>query len=293
MEPREEIVDPWTAAQVETWIPLARPVTPEPTQLPPPPVGHEMLLLSQSRRDVVVDILVFVGLFLSLALAGELAIASIYHAAIGHQFTDEDALRAVVARKALFPAIAWRTLTATFIAVWITRRRGLSLRSVGLTLHRIWLNLLLGVVAFVAIMVVAVVSAILINALFPSLSREFEKNAEMIMAAVPRATPAFLFGMCLAIGYYEELIFRGFLMTRLRRATNSWTIAVLANSAVFVPLHLMDQAGAALLAIGSLSLLFSVVTIWRRSLIPAILAHALFNFTMFIQLYYQAGDAWK
>jgi membrane protease YdiL (CAAX protease family) len=119
------------------------------------------------------------------------------------------------------------------------------------------------------------------------------KNADMIMKAVPRVSPALFLFVSLVIGYYEELIFRGILMTRLRRVTGSWALAVIGNSAVFIPLHLMDQAAAALLAVASLSLIFSIVTIWRRSLVPAILAHALFDFTMFVQLYYTAGDQWK
>jgi|CXWL01.1.fsa_nt_gi membrane protease YdiL (CAAX protease family) len=295
MEHPDQIVETDTAAQVEKRIPLARPVgaTVETSPPPPPDPRDEILLLSHSRRAVMADILLFVVLFLPLSLVGELAIGSVYRAVMADRFSDEDSLTSAVARAALFPAIGWRALAATAVGVWLTRRRGLSFRSVGLTLRRFWPNLLWGITAFAVIMVAAIVSGLLIQALFPALSREFEKNAQLIMDAVPKVSPAFFFCVCLAIGYYEELVFRGILMPRLRRATGSWTVAVVGSSAVFVALHLMDQAPAALLAVGSLSLIFSIVTIWRSSLVPAIFAHALFDFVMFLQLYYAAGDQWK
>lgn len=295
MERPEDIVEPESAAQVESWIPLARPVGPIADATPPPPPNprDEILLLSQSRSSAVGDILLFVLLFLPIALLGELAIGTIYRVLLTPQFPDEAALVSAIGRAALFPAIGWRTLVATGLTVWLTRRRNLSSRSVGLTTHKLWLNVLLGGAALAAIMVAAVLLTILIQLFLPDLSREFEKNADMIMDAVPKVSPASFFCVSLAIGYYEELIFRGFLMTRIRRATNSWILAVIGNSAIFIPLHLQDQAPAALLAVGALSLTFSLLTIWRRSLIPAILAHAMFDFAMFLQLSYAAGERWK
>ncbi len=294
MEQRDNIVESHTAEQVEKWIPFARPIVESAgPPLPPPPPGHEFLLLSQTRGDVAKDILLFIFLFLAIALSGELLIGTIYRGVLASQYRDDEELSFAVARMALFPAIAWRSVTATILAIAMTRRRGLSLRSVGLTFQKFWLNLLLGLAAFVAILLGVLVLSILIGKLFPNLNHEFEKNADLIMKAVPRVTPAIFFGMSLVIGYYEELVFRGFLMPRLRRATNSWILAILLTTLVFGVLHLKDQAAAALLAIVSLSLIFSTVTIWRRSLVPAILAHALFDFSMFLQLYNAAGNKWK
>jgi membrane protease YdiL (CAAX protease family) len=293
MERGDDRVEPETAAQVEMWIPLARPITIE--TIPPPlnPPAHEILLLSQSRKTVIADIVLFVALFLLFALGGEFAIGLIYRAAIAHRFTGDDALNTAVARNAIFPVMAWRAVSATLVTVWLVRRRGLHIRSVGLTKRRLWLNILLGAATFILIILAVSILGRLAEYYFPQLTREFEKNADMIMDAVPKVSPPAFLAMALLIGYYEELIFRGFLMTRIRRATGSWILAVLGNSAIFIPLHLMDQAPAAMFAVGSLSLLFSIVTAWRRSLIPAIIAHALFDLTMFLNLYYAAGDQWK
>ena len=84
--------------------------------------------------------------------------------------------------------------------------------------------------------------------------------------------------MAATVGVYEELLFRGFLMTRLRRGTGSWTVAVLISTSIFTALHAPDQMPVALVPIAILSLVFSMVTVWRRSLIPAVVAHTLFDF---------------
>ena len=94
------------------------------------------------------------------------------------------------------------------------------------------------------------------------------------------------------VGTYEELLFRGFLMPRLRRATGSWLLAILLSAAPFVLLHLEDQEPVALAPIAILALAFSVATILRRSIVPAIVAHTLFNLSQFISLAHQAGKEW-
>ncbi len=47
----------------------------------------------------------------------------------------------------------------------------------------------------------------------------------------------------------------------------------------------------ALVVVGILSITFSLLTIWRRSIIPAIVTHTLFDFSQFVGLYYLMGDA--
>ena len=81
-------------------------------------------------------------------------------------------------------------------------------------------------------------------------------------------------------------------MTRLRRGLGSWTAAVVLSTTVFTLLHAVDQTPAALMPVAILSVVFSITTIWRRSLVPAIIAHWLFNLANLIGLYYMAGESW-
>lgn len=293
MDHPEEIVEPETAEAVEMSIPLARKIDPSAPWPALPPPAHPILLSAQPRRQSILDIAVFVVLFLAFALTGEMIIGLIYREIYSLDFPNDDELNSAIARMALFPAIIWRTIVATALILWLTRRQNLPLQSVGLTRGGFAINLLLGIAAFFAIAIGVIVCTTLVQMLFPRLAQEFEKNADMIMDAVPRVRPPIFFVICLFIGFYEELIFRGFLMPRLRRATNSWLLAVLLSTTVFAALHLKDQAAAASIPIVSLSLTFSVLTIWRRSLVPAMLAHALFDFAMFLTLYYSAGPQWK
>jgi len=294
MSDSPESLSPLADHRLDTAIPLARPIGLDnpPTSWPQPP-AHPILLFCESRSQALADIALFICLFLTIALGGEFIIGLIYREILAPEFSDEESLRSAISRMALFPAIIWRTLTALALVVWLTRRRKLPLPSVGLTLRGFWINLLLGIAAFFAILIGVLVCSFLVQVLFPRFAQEFEKNAKMIMEAVPKVRPAIFFGITLFIGFYEELIFRGFLMPHLRRASGSWFVAVLFTTIVFAVLHLQDQAAAALIAIASLSIIFSVLTIWRRSIVPAIFAHALFDFAMFINLYYAAGDQWK
>jgi membrane protease YdiL (CAAX protease family) len=119
-----------------------------------------------------------------------------------------------------------------------------------------------------------------------------DENVERILELIPNMSLLVFGGVALVIGLYEELLFRGFLMPRLRRWTGSWTIAVLISTALFTALHAFDQTTGALVPIGILSLVFSLVTIWRRSIVPAIIGHFLFDWSQFIGLYVIAGDRW-
>ena len=129
-------------------------------------------------------------------------------------------------------------------------------------------------------------------AFWPKLLEQMYENAQLIMAMVPKHHPLVLGLLSMAIAVYEELLFRGFLLPRLRRVTNSWFLAVLISTALFTAPHLVDQLPAAMVPIAILSLVFSVVTIWRRSIVPAIFGHFLFDFAQFLYLYTQAGDSW-
>lgn len=291
MDRPDDCIEPGSRRELENCIPLARPVglTNEVT----PPVQHnpetEFLLPAISARDALTDLLLFTVLFVPLMLVGEILMISIYDAIAEGSFADEAARESALRRSILVPAILWRVILSAIIAYWLVRRRGLTLRGVGLAWGRWWVDLLVGLGAFGVIAFGTILFSILIPVLFPDLDREFQRNTELILDAVPKIPFWALGPFSLAIGFYEELLFRGLLMPRLRRATGSWVLAVILTTAVFSVLHLADQAAAALLAICALSLIFSIITIWRRSLVPAIVAHTLFDWGMFILIFSQPG----
>ncbi len=127
---------------------------------------------------------------------------------------------------------------------------------------------------------------------WPDLTDQMMENARRIVDMVPKLHPLGFAAVAVMIGVYEELLFRGFLMTRLRRASGSWVVAVMISTAIFTALHALDQTPAALVPITILSVVFSVATIWRRSIVPAIIAHTLWNFCQFLYLYAAPEDVW-
>lgn len=293
MERPDDCVAPDARKQLEQWIPLARPIGPDLQKSLPYNPADEFLLPSVSKSEALKDVFLFGLFFIPCMLIGEVAMVSIYDAITLDTFATDEERGIAMGKAVLFPAIIWRVLVSSIVAIWLVRRRGASLRTIGLTTRSLGINSLLGLAAFGVIVFGTIFFALLIKTMWPGLDREFEENAELILDAVPRITPLAFGVFSLAIGYYEELIFRGVLLPRLRRATGSWILAVMFTTMIFSGLHLVDQAAAALLAITALSLIFSIVTIWRRSLVPAIIAHALFDWMMFLQLYYLAGDRWK
>jgi membrane protease YdiL (CAAX protease family) len=270
-------------------IPLARPVA----WTPAPYNAFEIHLMGESRSAAWGDILLFLFLFVPLGIGGEILMAKVHHEWSGAA-ADTDAGSDLRAKKTLLiPSLVWRAALAVTVIGCIVRRRGGSARSVGVTSRNLPLDFLIAIgTALTAGLVISIVMLTL-SFLFPAFYAQLQNNGQRIMDQVPRISPAMIALVTLLVGLWEELVFRGFLMPRLRRATGSWATATLLSTAVFAALHLIDQVPAALVLVTIMSLMLSLVTIWRRSIVPAVVAHALFDFGMFLQLYYLAGDRWK
>lgn len=69
-------------------------------------------------------------------------------------------------------------------------------------------------------------------------------------------------------GVVEEIFFRGFLQPR---------VGIVLSSALFVLAHLSYDQPFMLVGIAALSLLFAGLVRWRRTILPAIVAHAAFD----------------
>jgi len=175
----------------------------------------------------------------------------------------------------------------------LCRRRGQSARSIGVERTHVLVNAAFGVLTVLAVYGVIFGTLFPLVSLWPGLGRQMQENASRLQDLLPPLGPLGFIPVAILIGLYEEVIFRGFMLSRLRRGTGSWTVAVVASTAVFTLLHSFEQTTAALIVVGILSIVFSMVTIWRQSIIPAIVAHTLFDYSQFVFLYFQAGDSWR
>lgn len=91
--------------------------------------------------------------------------------------------------------------------------------------------------------------------------------------------------LALSAGISEEIVFRGFLLTRLRELTGSTVLALLATSAAFGLAHIYVSGEHALFA-GVFGLILGMVTLGTRNLFPAILAHAAWDLLCTVVLTY-------
>lgn len=284
--------DPF-AASTPPDIPFARPVGVESPLLIPPAPRCELMLFDLQPRSAWADVgwLVLWVLVLELLIGAVVQIlATVVYALPSDGIeTADPAIRRVL----LFVNLGLRAVCWVGAAFWINRRRGLALPNLGLRGDGRWVDGALGLVTVVGIYAVVIGGVILSQFIWPELYRGFERNAKELTSVLPRLEPLQFGLISLAVGVYEEIVFRGFLLPRLRRALGSWTVAVLFSSAVFTALHMFDQTPAAMILIGFLSITLSVVTILRRSILPAVVAHVLFDFTQFYGLYIQMGDCWK
>jgi len=272
-------------------VPLARPIALE-FIAPPPPRAAEFFLLGQTPRSAWADVGWLALFMLSFEFFASWLLYFAAEFVLGAPLSPAESEFNHLPKVMLLPALSLRAFGALLFISILARRRGLKARSVGLAWSGTPLNIVIGLAALVVVYALIVVTMAFLWLFWPALVGEMEENAQRIMEMVPNLRPAEYVPLTAMIGVYEELVFRGFLMTRLRRATGGWTIAVVLSTAVFTALHAFEQTPLALVVVAILSLVFSLVTIWRRSIVPAIIAHALFDLSQLLLLHLQAGDSW-
>jgi membrane protease YdiL (CAAX protease family) len=77
----------------------------------------------------------------------------------------------------------------------------------------------------------------------------------------------------LFVGLHEEILFRGFFLSRLSVLCRSKAAAIVLTSAVFGSLHFY-QGPAGIFQTAALGAVLAVVVTYTRTLWPAIIAHA-------------------
>lgn len=278
--------------QAPAEIPFARPIAHEYAALLATPVS-EILLPLQTPRSAWADVGWFALFLLSFEFFASYLLEIVAEFMLGTPFSPSGPSVTLDRQAMLLPTISLRALGAIVIIAVLARRRGMTARSVGLSWSGAPVNIAIGIAALVVVYGLLAVTMSLLWLLWPEVVGEMQENAQRIMELVPNLRPMQFVPLAGLIGIYEELVFRGFLMTRLRRATGGWTSAVALSTIVFTALHAFEQTPSALVVVAILSLMFSLVTIWRRSIIPAITAHALFDLSQLLLLHLQAGDSWK
>ena len=170
-------------------------------------------------------------------------------------------------------------LLATLIIGFILHKNRQPASSIGLHLKDIG-----GEIAIAIIVLLGIFAAIWIAGLIASFTFDANQLKEINQNNVKVAKmfsdmPVWLIPpFCLFIGYYEELIFRGFFISRLSCIfRNDWVAMVIA-AAVFASAHFYQGVFKVILIFG-LACVLGTLFVLRRSLIAPMIIHSLFDFT--------------
>jgi len=173
------------------------------------------------------------------------------------------------------------TLVASIAAYFVFRTnmppRGMGLRLDGLGTQLGWSALtLLGAYAY---MIGTAIFFIVLVELSGDAQQELQQRAKF-MKGLPTSDLATSLLLLIAVGFHEELLFRGLMLPLLKRATSRWWVAVALSSATFGMLH-FTQGWVAMIQVTGLGVVLSLFFIRSRSLIAVALAHFAFNFLQF------------
>ncbi len=173
-------------------------------------------------------------------------------------------------------------LLAMGVAAYFICRNGVRPQSFGIRFGQYGRQLLWSLAAFVGAYAYLLGTALILGPLLyyfygpEGLERGIPEKQRM-MESVGAISIPWLVATLVAVGVHEELLFRGMLLTLLRRATGSWWIAIVASSAIFGSLH-FHQGWLSMLQITGLGIVLSLIFVASRSLLAVSIAHFLFNF---------------
>ena len=157
------------------------------------------------------------------------------------------------------------------LAVVFLKRSGRRLAEIGLDLSRLRTTMMVGIPVMVGVALIVFHEA---SGATPGASSE----PPAVVSPATIGERVFWIFMSLTAGFCEELIYRGFGIRVLQgRNIRTWLAVGLATLA-FVLMHGVNVLRTSpFLTIFIAGLLFSLLFLWRRSLVPGVCLHALFD----------------
>jgi membrane protease YdiL (CAAX protease family) len=175
-------------------------------------------------------------------------------------------------------------LLAVMIAWLLIRLRGERFADIGLKRPENWLRtIMIGVLAAVVVFVAMYLSEKAGFRRDLSRFKDVKGNLELTMYGV--------FYALIGAGFYEEFMFRGFLMQGLAMlfgaSHGAWIVACVAQGALFGAAHAY-QNPLGIVITGTLGVLMGLLVLASgRNLWPVIIGHGLFDASRFVLFYFQ------
>jgi membrane protease YdiL (CAAX protease family) len=194
-------------------------------------------------------------------LAGALALSVL---PISNWLVHGDSMPERLAREGIWWCIA------LMILLWLTLAERLPLSSIGFR-RPTWKSAAFAILAAVLVTAIMVLQfAVVIPLLHLSPDAALAKQQAILK------TP-FWYRVLLVLraAVVEEIIFRGYLIEKIRQLSGSMALAVVVSVAAFTYGHLRGWGPAHLIAVGASGVVFSLLYVWRRDLPSNIFAHFL------------------
>jgi len=148
--------------------------------------------------------------------------------------------------------------------------------SIGWTAREWFVNAGIGIASLFLFYVIAFVIAMMIMIAIaqhdPSILSAEPESARAIKETFPRMSLPALFIMMTFVAIWEEIVFRGFLLTRLYAMVNRWWLAVFLGAVIFSFGHIYQGLLGMFLPFVP-GLVLGGLFVWRRSLVPCIVYH--------------------
>lgn len=176
-------------------------------------------------------------------------------------------------------------ILAAFALVGAARQRP---SAIGWRVNNILADVGLGVAGAFGMYMVMMMAAMVLVLIRPDLMDQAQKGIEK---TIPRASIPMMVAFMAFVALWEEVVFRGFLLTRLFAVFRRWWLAVLVGSVLFSLGHAY-QGVVATVVIGCVGIVLGVMFVWRRSLLPVIVFHMMFNLIGLLILRSQS-ETWK
>jgi membrane protease YdiL (CAAX protease family) len=192
-----------------------------------------------------------------LALGGPAAMIALTHSGLVEL--------SLFQRRAVTWVVLWALTLAVLAICRVGERRPLASLGLGrLTLGSLGFGLLAGVLAILAFPACAVALKLV------GVDNQATVTAAGALAGLPLwARLATL----VTAGFCEEVLYRGYPITRLQALTGSRLIAVILPMAVFVALHAPSWGVAHLLYVTVVAVIMTVLILWRGDLWSNVIAH--------------------
>lgn len=229
------------------------------------------------KTAVVIGLALWV--FLGFMLAQALLIALMYLVGVlGVSFegVNENVFNSVVT------AVVYILSVAIVIGgPWVAKKRKTTLKDIGLHRFPSWPDILAAPAGYIVYMVLSMVAVALSMVLLPFI--DFEQAQDVGFSNLVHNYEYFLafLGLVVLAPVAEEILFRGYLLQKLRKRAPTW-IAILITSLLFAVVHFAWNVGIDTFA---LSIVLCLLRVYTKSLWAPILLHSLKNGIAFYLLF--------